>query len=99
MVSQRAVTGGRAFVAGPNEQWRRQRALDGAIAVRLRRALADRSRETLAVALGVDVATIDAYLAGQLHIPSEHVLSLAKLLGVSLSQFYGEPPRAPGRRT
>jgi transcriptional regulator with XRE-family HTH domain len=58
--------------------------------------MADRPRETFAVALGVDVAIIDAYLAGQLHIPSEHLLSLANLLGVPVSYFYGEPRNASG---
>lgn len=97
MAVQRAMTRGRAVVAGPDEQPRRQRALDRAIGVRLRRAIADRSRESLAAALGVDVATIDAYLAGQLHIPSEHLLSLATLLGVSVAYLYGAPSNAAGR--
>lgn len=85
-------------MAAADEQDRRQRTLDSVIAGRLRRAVANRPRETLAVALGVDVTTVEAYLSGQRRIPSEHLLSLATLLNVPVSAFYGKPMDRSGER-
>lgn len=85
-------------MAGPNEQDRRQRALDGAVARRLRNAVSDRPHEALAAAMGVDVAIVAAYLSGQCRIPAEHLLCLARLLNVPVSTFYGEPPGGAGDR-
>jgi transcriptional regulator with XRE-family HTH domain len=75
-------------VPGPDEQQRREKALDRAIGRRLRKASAGVARADLASALRVDAQTIAAYEEGQRHIPAEHMLILAKLLDVTLSYFY-----------
>ena len=89
---KRGVTGSCGFVVESNEQENHQRTLDGVIGKNLRLALAERPIEAVATSLGVDVATMNAYLSGQRHIPPEHVLALAELLQVSLSYVYGATP-------
>lgn len=78
-------------MVGQDEQKSRQHKLDVLIGERLRYAMADRPVEVVAAQVGVSVATMAAYLSGQRHIPSERLLSLAKLLQVPLSDFFCEP--------
>jgi transcriptional regulator with XRE-family HTH domain len=70
------------------EQRRRQRVLDGTIAECLRHAAAGTSFDVLAAALKVDAATVSEYLSGRCHIPSDHLLVLAKVLDLPVSYFY-----------
>lgn len=71
---------------------RRRRRLDRQIGQHLHRLMVERIRIDLAGAIGVDIETTIAYETGQRHIPSEHLLNLARLLDVPVSRFYGEPP-------
>ena len=52
-----------------------------------RRAL-DLTEDDLAKALGVECETIEAYERASVRVPSEHVIKLADILGVSVSYLF-----------